>query len=215
MKTRTRTLAMAACAGAAGLALAALPAAAATGSIDQIMVWRNFQVAPDTARDRHDATFYLIKQHWITDQFGIYAFYAPIQSGVVRATYRFKPLGDLGVTLMAGGRWSNISNSLKTFSPSFLEGPEGVVVVGHPLGGGFTLSAMGSYAHLFEENLGPVATPNTGEAKNLTYYGLNLGLPPVAGTTVTVGLLGAILNGYQTGQKFHDAGPTLSFSRAY
>ncbi len=214
MKFGSKTMA-ASSIGAACLALAAFPAAAATGSVDQIMVWRLYQLAPDTARDRNDTTLYLIKQHWFTEDLGIYAFYSPIQSGVLRATYRFKPLGDLGVTLMAGGRWSNISNSLKTFSPSFLEGPEGVVVLGHPLGGGFTLAVMGSYAHLFEENLGPATSPNTGEAKNLSYYAVNLGFPPLAGAALTVGLLGSILNGYQTGQKFHDIGPTITFSRAY
>ncbi|MBM3268802.1 MAG: hypothetical protein FJZ01_14270 [Candidatus Sericytochromatia bacterium] len=210
-----RALAFAALVAPACLALSAPPAAAATGSTAQIMLWRMFQVAPDTARDRHDIAPYLITQHWLTEEFGLYAFYSPIQSAVVRGTYRFKPAGDLGVTLMAGGRWSNIASSLKTFSGSFLEGPEGVIVVGHPLGGGFALSVLGSYAHLFELNPGPTTAPNTGEPKNLSYYGLNLSLPPLAGTTVTVGILGAILNGYQTGQKFHDLGPTLSFSRAF
>jgi hypothetical protein len=194
---------------------ATTPAMAAPGSSDQIMVWRMYQLAPDTVRDRHDVTFYLIKQHWLTDDLGVYAFWTPVQAGVLRGAWRFKPAGDLGVTLMAGARWSGLGASLKTFGSGFLEGPEGAFVLSHPLGGGFGLSAMGSYAHLFELNPGPAATPNTGEMKNLTFYAVNLNFGPIAGTTVTAGVLGSILNGYQTGQKFHDLGPTLTLSHGY
>jgi hypothetical protein len=196
-----------------GLILVAVAAPAAQAkptSVDQVMIWRLLQ--PAGTLPPNDMTIYFAKQFWLDDRWGVHAFYTPVGSAVLRGTARAK-LGDLGVVGMAGARWVGFTGSLATFNLGFHEGPEGAVVLSYPVQGcdGCTLSAMGSYAYLLEENRA------SGEAKSLAFYALSLSSPPIgnSGTTLAVGVLGAVLVGTTSGLRFHDVGPTFTLAHAY
>ncbi len=192
------------------IALLAPPALAKPVSTDQVMVWRLFQ--PAGTSPPNDVTIYVTKQFWLDDTWGVYAFYTPVGSAVLRGTGRIK-LDDVTVTGMLGARWTGITGSLATFTDKFHEGPELALNVAYPICpcSGLTLSGMASYAYLNESN------KTAGEAKSLIFYGFALSSPPIAdtGTTLSAGLLGSVMVGTATGQKFHDIGPTLTVSHSY
>jgi len=196
---------------AAGI-LAAAPAHAQAKptSIDQVMFWRMLQ--PAGTLPPNDMTLYITKQFWLTDTWGLFAFYTPAGAATLRATARAK-IGDLGVVGMAGARWVGMTGSLATFNLTFHEGPEAAAIFSYPVQGcdGCTLSAMGSYAYILEPNR------SAGEPKSLMFYALNLASPPIPGTGITLaaGVMGSVLVGTTSGLRFHDVGPTVTVSKSY
>ncbi|MBO9539892.1 hypothetical protein J7643_04775 [bacterium] len=193
----------------------ACPALAAPAMTDQVMLWQTYQLEPGP--DRHDLVVYYTKQFWITPQLGVYTFYNTGQSATVRAMYKLD-LGDTGIsgTLTGGLRFTGMGSGLAKASAGFKEGPEAGLTLAKAFGGGFSVSALGSYARLWEANAGPTATPNTGEPTNLVFYGLNLNQKLAPATTLSLGVLGAFMHGAWTDKlKFHDLGPTLSLTQSF
>lgn len=191
------------------------PVLAAPAMTDQVMLWHFYQLEPGT--DHNDLTVFYTKQFWLTPQLGVYTFYNTAQSGTVRATYKVD-LGDTGVssTFMGGLRFTGLGSGLARASASFKEGPEAALSLAKSLGGGWSVSAMTSYARLWDLNPGPAATPNSGEPSNLVFYGATLSNKLTASTTLSLGVLGAVLDGAWTDKlKFHDVGPTLSLTQSF
>jgi hypothetical protein len=197
-------------------ALAAVVAApaqalAAPTMTDQVMIWQVYQLEPDTA-NRNDAFIYYTKQFWITPECGISTFYNTSQSATVRGLYK-ADLAGLTTTWQAGIRYTGLGNAAVTptgLNAAMKMGPEVALTVAKSLGGGFSISALGSYARLVGPNSGG-AVPT-----NLTFYGANLNQKVAPSTTLSVGVLGAYsINAEAAKPSYHNLGPSLSLTQSF
>lgn len=198
------------------LSVVGAPAVASAAPMtDSVMIWQSYNLAPGSA-NRHDWVVYYTKQYWLNPNWGLYTFYNSQQSGTARLMYK-QPFGDgFALTGMAGVRASSIGTSPSAPSAAFKEGPEVALSLNKSFAGGFSVNVLGSYARLWEMNPGLAANPNTGEPTNLMFYGANLVQAVAPGTSVSVGVLGNMLTGAFAGTtKFHNFGPTLTFTQSF
>jgi hypothetical protein len=192
---------------------------------DAIMFWRTFQVtSPGTATapiPTNDAFFYVIKQWWLTENAGIYAFYGTLQTVTLRGQYRW-PIGGgavkedgtktapwLVLTGQAGYRAAVMGSSPANYAAGYREGPEVAGIAAFPLTPELSAAASFSYAPTFGYSAATVPAA-------LVFYGANLNWKLDPKTTLSGGFLANLLAPYNgTPLIFHNIGPTLAVSRRF